>query len=176
MEDQDPSAAADLNGLLSTLGAKDVDEALKQIDQLRTNTQESRQVLRKLDMLQTAVGQFVRPANWATPPTTPGPLLLKKKETDGPLSMFLLLALTVPLTLETGWVIWSLWAWFLVPLGVPALGFWQASGLLLLKDIIVARRSSNRPANDILSETLGWMVMLPVIWGLGRIFCTLMLR
>lgn len=46
----------------------------------------------------------------------------------GLLSLFLL----VPLAAWEGWVLKTLWTWFVVPLGVPSLGLWHAVALAMM--------------------------------------------
>ena len=163
--DAQQTAFADLNGLLATLGAKDVDEALKKIDQLQAMGQDMRAVSRKLDMLQAATASLVRPGgNWA--PATPIKQDPDNKTQEG-IATLIMLGLLIPLSLEGGWILWSLWGWFAVPLGLPAIGFWQICGLDLLKSVIMHRSRPTRPAKEVLSEAFGWMVAMPILWALG---------
>lgn len=50
------------------------------------------------------------------------------------------LALCIGLGLKSlfyGLCVTSLWEWYLIPLGVPAISYWQAVGLVLFKMIII---------------------------------------
>ena len=45
---------------------------------------------------------------------------------------FLLYVASLALSLLRARVVVSVWAWFVAPLGIPAVGFWQAWGLFIL--------------------------------------------
>jgi hypothetical protein len=59
---------------------------------------------------------------------------------------FVALALLPLLMAARAAVLMVLWGWFVVPLGVPALGFWGAAGMVLVVD--VARAYSPRPKGE----------------------------
>lgn len=82
------------------------------------------------------------------------------------------MALMLPVTLLKGVVASHLWSWFAVPIGAPALGIMQMSGVTLLVSMIMFKW----PAEDEKRKTsgLGRMVLLSVMyllmWGMGAIF------
>ena len=51
-----------------------------------------------------------------------------------------------------GWVLWSMWGWFIEPMGAPSLGFWQAVGLGML--IIYLKPSRPNTTDD------GWELVV----------------
>lgn len=55
------------------------------------------------------------------------------------------LFLSVPAALLRGWVLSLLWAWFVVPLGVPPITYLHAVGISLLASLLTHK---NSPADD----------------------------
>lgn len=72
-----------------------------------------------------------------------------------------------------GWVAHLLWGWFLVPLGVPAVGWMQATGIGVLlgmlhtrgsySDLFLAFRHEKEKPNDHLSIMILLLFMTPSI-------------
>jgi hypothetical protein len=63
----------------------------------------------------------------------------------GVIGYLLLAALIVPaITLYVGWALSTLWAWFCVPLGLPALGVAHAAGMLLVLGMLRVRRHDDK--------------------------------
>jgi hypothetical protein len=44
----------------------------------------------------------------------------------------LILLVLIPTAAYFGWAVSTLWGWFVVPLGVPAVNIWEAAGLFTL--------------------------------------------
>lgn len=56
------------------------------------------------------------------------------------MTRFLLaMVLVVVLALIDGGLLWAMWRWFIVPLGVKAVGFWHAVGLDLMVSVVTFR-------------------------------------
>lgn len=64
----------------------------------------------------------------------------------------LLVTLIVPLALLRGWALAHLWSWFVVPLGVPVVGYVHAFGLSLVWSFF---EGAKKP-----SEDQGWIIIL----------------
>lgn len=78
--------------------------------------------------------------------------------------------LWLPLVLLQGFVFAKLWLWFVVPLGVRALGVWHACGLLLLVGIARSRASDPNAAKlqtstALIGIGLGALLTLALGWG-----------
>lgn len=58
------------------------------------------------------------------------------------------IAAVVAGSLLTGWAGMTLWGWFVVPLGLPAIGLWHALGLSLLVQLVTVKRPANRKGDD----------------------------
>ena len=50
----------------------------------------------------------------------------------GAIATVLVPVLAVCLAMWAAWPLWALWGWFLVPLGLPAVTYFHAIGLMLL--------------------------------------------
>lgn len=59
------------------------------------------------------------------------------------------------------WAVWLFWGWFAVPLGAPAITFWQAMGLDLFVSLLVLL-SVQAPRRDDLTAPNKWA------WGLVK--------
>lgn len=71
-----------------------------------------------------------------------------------------------------GWALMTLWGWFVVPLGPPAVGLWHALGLSLLCQMLTARRPAPKRGDETgLRHQLGllaYAVLIPLLaLGLG---------
>lgn len=60
-----------------------------------------------------------------------------------------------------GYVDAKLWAWFLVPLGVPSIGVAHAVGIGILIRAFTSQVQSKAPAN---SRVLATALVLPAVW------------
>lgn len=70
-----------------------------------------------------------------------------KRETSG-VELLVVLALTVPVWLLTGWVASMGWAWFVVPLGAPQIGAAHAMGLASVVGVMTLGHASDKRASD----------------------------
>lgn len=70
-------------------------------------------------------------------------------------------------------VIMSLWGWFVVPLGVAAIGYWHALGFKILATIVVKGISETKSRKELIAgdDWLENLLSVPVtylfVWGLG---------
>jgi hypothetical protein len=88
------------------------------------------------------------------------------------------LLLVFPLAAWKGWVLVRIWAWFVVPLGVPALTVWHAAGLSLLVGWLAdssayfantSEDKRSRAEKFVTSVTLS--VLTPLLtWGMAAVF------
>lgn len=70
--------------------------------------------------------------------------------------------LIIPLLLiEQGWAISTLWGWFIVPLGVPAIGIASAIGIAITFSVL--RYSHNKTDEGDKWERMARLVLTPVI-------------
>lgn len=62
------------------------------------------------------------------------------KEVQVKLLVSILAIASIPLLfIEQGWAISTLWGWFLVPLGVPAIGIAASIGIAITLSVLVSR-------------------------------------
>lgn len=71
----------------------------------------------------------------------------------------MLLVLGIPLALLNGWVISWLWLWFLVPLGIPAIGVVHAMGI---SGIIGLLTKQYVPKSDT-GESFSFSIVFPLV-------------
>jgi hypothetical protein len=74
-----------------------------------------------------------------------------------------LAVLFIPGMLWEAFVICKLWAWFVVPLGVPPLWFFQATGLSILTGMLF-HRTTPRPKTPEDDAALTWRLCENLIW------------
>jgi hypothetical protein len=93
------------------------------------------------------------------------------------------LALIVPVYVLTGIVLADLWLWFVVPLGVVAIGKAHACGLMMLiffmTNVGKERYQSQATANGgltfkIITMNIGLVIGALVVWGIGAIMVSYM--
>ena len=98
---------------------------------------------------------------------------MKNDSKDDSLYTLLTLVVAVPLAAWAGFVLSVVWAWFIVPLGVPAVGMWHAAGIKLTVGWLTQtispddRRSSGEKFTSVL--VLGTLLP-PIVLGLGALF------
>lgn len=75
------------------------------------------------------------------------------------------------LIMHIGWVTWFMWGWFMVPLGLPAIGFWHATGIALITRLLIWRPPETYDKDKIVRQKqFGLMVIIPImIWIIGYI-------
>ena len=82
-------------------------------------------------------------------------------------------AIGLGLILWSGWVAATLWSWFLVPIGVPALTVLQAAGICVilrfltfnvnLSDLALAVKQSKEEATKQMWMTTGMLIVVPAL-------------
>ena len=76
----------------------------------------------------------------------------------------LFILLVVPFMWWDGFVLAKLWGWFVVPLGAPVLGVWQAVGLAIVWNHVRTRSSDVKHEETITSWTrIGYAVLAPAL-------------
>ena len=87
------------------------------------------------------------------------------------LSIVAFAAILVPFSILSGWALSWLWLWFLVPLGVPAIGLAHSIGIVSLVSFLT--KQYNPTSNDTSEEKYGklaYAVMSPFLaLGIGYI-------
>lgn len=82
-----------------------------------------------------------------------------------------LFLVTPPKILAATWVVSQLWAWFMVPLHVPAINRWHTLGLLLLAECLTyhggSKDTPKDPWSDLWYRTLTGFAQLLVAYLLG---------
>ena len=87
------------------------------------------------------------------------------EDAENAIALLALVAM-VPLMLLQGWALSLLWAWFVVPLGAPAIGIVHGYGLMLvvtlcsqpgMKPESLARWLSQAAARPLLFVAVGWL-------------------
>lgn len=66
----------------------------------------------------------------------------------GALVAVLFLMITMPMAMLWAVVLGDLWRWFVMPLGAPAIGFWNMMGLMLFSIYIRHGLAISRPDED----------------------------
>ena len=76
------------------------------------------------------------------------------------------------------WLIVGLWGWFVVPLGVAAIGMSHALGLRLVMAVLTFKnipQEKNKPMKKLISESLALNIFVPImIYYLGMFFHSFM--
>lgn len=90
------------------------------------------------------------------------------------------LLLALPLSAWNGYVVKTLWHWFVVPLGVHPLALWSAAGLCVLVDLLIivpslhemARKANqDQSMTDCLVMVLSYSVLAPAMTlGVGALY------
>lgn len=97
-------------------------------------------------------------------------------------ALVVLLLLSVLQIVYTGWVITKLWLWFMVPLGVPAIGIAHAIGLGILISLIAGLHFLAREKDAEIKGTnekmayrlIGSAVVTSFAWAFGALAASLM--
>lgn len=89
---------------------------------------------------------------------------------EGPASNGALLLSLTGLVLAIG-VVWSLWSWFLVPLGLPQVGLLHAAGLMLCLAVVRGLKppKDTRPALERFWGVLASVITLLILWGVAAL-------
>lgn len=77
------------------------------------------------------------------------------------------LLLVIPSMVWSGFVMQLMWAWFVVPLGVPAIGIAHALGLRLLAEWMTYQDRDLSDKNDLLESAIKSFLIPLLMLGLG---------
>jgi hypothetical protein len=97
------------------------------------------------------------------------------EKSDGADTTVLLIcsALIAPLFMWKGYTLSVLWSWFVVPLGLPAVGMWHAAGLLLIVEASRARVEKEVSKTDVVEAVAVQAIAWAFALGLGFVFAKL---
>lgn len=73
-----------------------------------------------------------------------------------------------------GWVLSFLWDWFLVPLGLPAIGFWHSVGICLMVAFLTYHYYNFQRSQPNLNEALIYVFSPLAVLGIGWVIHFLM--
>jgi hypothetical protein len=90
------------------------------------------------------------------------------------LAVIVLIAL-FPIIILRGFVLSRLWAWFLIPLGLPSIGVAHAIGIALIFSAFFSK-SSTTNKNNYVERTFEGFVEVLCYWGFGAIVHWFMVR
>jgi hypothetical protein len=77
-------------------------------------------------------------------------------------------------TILSGFVLTQLWAWFIVPLGVPAIGIAHGIGLSLVASMLTLRTNATTVDHK-WYETMGISIACSLLfWGMGALVALFM--
>ena len=62
-----------------------------------------------------------------------------------------------------GWALSTLWLWFFVPLGLPIIGIWQMSGIMLFKSLVFLNFPERAKETSKISESVGSAILAPIL-------------
>lgn len=80
------------------------------------------------------------------------------------LIVLLMICVVIPaLLMWQGWAVSTLWGWFVVPLGLPAIGIAAAAGLCLVASAIRMRKSKGTQTNSEKYEVFAGLILIPPI-------------
>jgi hypothetical protein len=75
------------------------------------------------------------------------------------------------LSFLTGFVLWKMWPWFMVPLGIGMISYWHVMGLYMMFRLLTLRvyRSgiSQLSFSDYVLATLAHVVAIFILYGVG---------
>ncbi len=66
-----------------------------------------------------------------------------------------------------GYVLSSMWGWFVVPLGVQAISPANAAGLAAIAAVIKGYRDTKRDSIEVLGDLVGTIIGTLFMWGIG---------
>jgi hypothetical protein len=79
------------------------------------------------------------------------------------MSVLLAVLLAAAITLWEAFVLMVLWGWFIVPLGVKAVGMAHAIGLTLIASLLTHQAPSDLDDRDRISKSMRWSIAGPAI-------------
>ena len=76
-----------------------------------------------------------------------------------------------------GWIIWVLWGWFMVPLGIPVITFVHAVGISVLVGVFTsnpkpktdAEHRAYQDTNNLMYAHFMWALNVTLLLGVGWI-------
>lgn len=78
-------------------------------------------------------------------------------------------AVLLLVTMWRAWWLYPAWGWFVVPLGLPAIGFWHFAGLLFLVTIVTMHNDSKKDDRKTDWVSLVVKLFFPILfWALLR--------
>ena len=90
-------------------------------------------------------------------------------------------AIAVPSIMWRGFVLAKLWAWFVVPLGLPVIGMWHAAGLAGLTAYVADsaalhnRQDDGKTPRERFLYAAGFAAVAPLlVWGAGALIHAMM--
>lgn len=86
----------------------------------------------------------------------------KKNENEGPVVLLGLL-LILPFAAWYGFVVKTIWSWFVVPLGAVHIGVWEAAGVYLLVRLLTMDTTLNRDDEKTPAEKLGYAIAVGIL-------------
>jgi len=78
----------------------------------------------------------------------------------------LVMALGIPFQ---AYVTSTIWGWFMVPLGVPAIGLWHAAGLGILVHVIRGKGGQKPPKDKIWTIFWRYVPFTLFMWGIAAL-------
>jgi hypothetical protein len=75
----------------------------------------------------------------------------------------IILAITTVAAIWEAFALKVLWGWFLVPLGLPAIGMAHAVGLALIATLLTHQAPSNMTSDERQSQVIGWGLATPAV-------------
>jgi len=90
-------------------------------------------------------------------------------ENKNPRTILATLAVVVVMTIVDGWVISELWKWFVVPLGVRAIGVAHGCGIDVLARVAIPHTRASKVQTTISALLAAWFWRTIVLCGVGYI-------
>lgn len=78
--------------------------------------------------------------------------------------------IALPFGLWNAYVLSSLWAWFVVPLGLPVLGVWHTFGLIMMLNALKVssdKKQENSKLSDAVARLFANSIVLLVVLGIA---------
>lgn len=66
-------------------------------------------------------------------------------------------------TMWKSWWFYPAWAWFIAPLGVPAISFWHFVGLLLLVQVLTSNTDTHKDSRP----QDWWVIAVSFLWPIA---------
>jgi len=63
----------------------------------------------------------------------------------------------------------KMWLWFVVPLGISAVGYWQMMGIGMLVHLLLQKRAATEIDDDAAKTAIAYLVALFIIWGIAAL-------